>query len=117
MTFPNTGAGETAAAAGMGYKCVVARRVSIAIAILTLGLSGFALGGCGSSDRGNGTSTTQGLGSVIFRLRLATTISDITLIDASTHGSTTMYRLSIHGKAHTFACTTSCSEVGSQTAP
>src|SRR5436309_3631225 len=46
-------------------------------------------------------SGLQGLGSVILRLRPAITASDITRVDVSTHGATTMHRLFIHGKAYT----------------
>ena len=93
----------------------MARRIAFAIAILVLCLSGFALGGCGGSHRRSGTNATQGLGSVILRLRPAIATSEITRVDVSTHGTTTMYRLFIHGNAYTFACTTSCSGVGSPT--
>ncbi len=93
----------------------MARRIAFAIAILALCLSGFALGGCGRSHRRSGTNATQGLGSVILRLRPAITTSEITRVDVSTYGATTMYRLFIHDKAYTFACTTSCSGVGSPT--
>src|SRR2546427_274249 len=93
----------------------MARRIVFAIAILVLCLGGFALGGCGGSHRSSGTDATQGLGSVILRLRPAITTSEITRVDVSTHGATTMYRLFIHGKAHAFACITSFSGVGSPT--
>jgi hypothetical protein len=97
----------------------MARRTAFAIAILVLSLSGFALGGCGGSHRPSGKSGTQGFGSVIFTLRPAITMNtrEITLVAVSTRGATTMYRLISHGKAYTFACTTSCSGVGSPTTP
>jgi hypothetical protein len=91
------------------------RRVAVTIVVLGLLLSGFALGGCGSSERRSGTTPTQ-FGSVIFRLRSALTTNDVTRVDVSTRGATTVYRLFIHGKQYDFACTTSCTGVSTQTA-
>jgi hypothetical protein len=90
------------------------RRVAVTIAVLALLLSGFALGGCGSSARRGSTNPGQ-LGSVIFRLRPAITTNDVTRVDVSTRGTTTVYRLFVHGKTYDFACTTSCTGVSSQT--